>query len=99
MPEQEKGRDSRILHRNLLLPCNHLPLEIPLKVAKQPERKRIRKEKVGDSATQPESSSDEEDDWHGYFPAQPVPVVQSQADENTGPTEREYDNEAVNESS
>lgn len=33
MPEQWKGRDSRILQRNLLLPCNHLLLDIPLKIA------------------------------------------------------------------
>lgn len=32
--EHGKGRDNRILHCNLLLPCDHLPFEIPLKIAK-----------------------------------------------------------------
>lgn len=47
MPEQGKGRDSRILCRNVLLPCNQLPLDIPLKVAQQPKEKTLRKVKKG----------------------------------------------------
>ena len=93
VPEQGKGRNSRILHRNLLLPCNHIPLEIPLKVAKQPKKKSIRKDKEENNAAQPESSSDDEDDWYCYLPVQPLPAMQSQADENTDPTEMEYVNE------
>lgn len=31
--EQGKARGRRVLHRNLLLPCDHLPLEIQLKPA------------------------------------------------------------------
>lgn len=87
VPEQGKGRDSRILHRNLLLPCNHLPLEMPLKVVKQSKKKSIRKDKGENNAAQPESSSDDEDDWHCHLPMQPLPTMQSQADENTDLTE------------
>lgn len=96
VPEQGKGRDSRILHRNLLLPCNHLPLEIPLKVAKQSKKKSIRKGKEENNVTQPESSSDNEDDWYCYLPVQPPPTMQSQAGQNTVPTETEYVNDAAN---
>lgn len=66
VPEQGKGRDSRILHRNLLLPCNHLPLEVPLKVAKRSKKNSSRKDKEHDSAAQLESSSDDEDDLDFY---------------------------------
>lgn len=41
VPEQGKGRDSRILHRNLLLPCDHPPLEVPLQVARS-QRKNLK---------------------------------------------------------
>lgn len=34
VPQQGKRRDSMILHCNLLLPYQHLPLEVPLKVAR-----------------------------------------------------------------
>ena len=36
-PEQGRGR-SRVLHRNLLLPCDHLPLETDLQT--KPRRKK-----------------------------------------------------------
>ncbi len=95
VPGQGKRRDTRILHWNLLLPCNHVPLEIPLKVVKQPKKKGISKGKEGSTA-QSESSSDNEDDWYCFSPVQPAPAMQSQADENTAPTETEPVNNAVN---
>lgn len=71
VPEQGKGRDSRILHRNLLLPCDHLPLEVPLKVAR-PRRKHSKQTNEGKTNIQQEddSSSDSEDDWFYYLPQQ-----------------------------
>ena len=61
-PETGKGR-SRILHRNLLLPCDHLPLETP---SKPQARKRVeRAEEV--------EQSEEEDDDDEYYP---VPLQQ-----------------------
>lgn len=42
VPEQGRGRDCRILHRNILLLCDYLPLEVPLKVAKA-RRKIVKK--------------------------------------------------------
>lgn len=95
VPEQGKRRDSRILQQNLLLPCNHLPLEIPLKVVKQPKKKCISKSREG-STIQSEGSSDDEDDWYCYLPVQPPPAVQSEANENTIPTETGPANDAVN---
>lgn len=83
VPEQGKNRDSKILHRNLLLPCNHLPLEIPLKVASTKKRSKF-KERT-DTAIQ-EESSDEEDEWHYcYYSAQPQAAVQSQTDKRVPP--------------
>lgn len=95
VPEQGRKRDSRILHRNLLLPCNYLPLEIPLEVVKPPKKKSISNDK-DDNTAQSENSSDDEDDWYCYLPVQPPPVIQSQADENTVVTETESVNDTVN---
>lgn len=89
VPEQGKGRDSRILHRNLLLPCTHLPLEVPLRFAKQPKKRNNRKDKNENGEAQPESSSDDEGDGYCYLRVQPVPAMQPQVAENTDLTEME----------
>lgn len=57
----EKGqRRSRVLHRNLLLPCDSLPLEIPVR-AGQKRRKVLNNKGV-------EQSEEEEDDADEYYP-------------------------------
>lgn len=69
-PEGGKGR-SRVLHRNLLLPCDYLPMEMELRT--QPRTKR--KVDKPTSVRRDDSSSEEDDDGcsHWYLPA-----VQSQ---------------------
>ena len=87
VPEQGKGRDSRILHRNLLLPCDHLPLEVPLKVAR-PQRKRLNQTSE-DTQQEDDSDADSEDDWFCYLPQQPPQDAHPQVcneEENTGQT-------------
>ena len=68
-PEQGKGR-LRILHRNLLLPCDYLPLEVQPKAA--PKKKERKTETVAENASQEEEC--DEDEWRYYY----EPVVQSQ---------------------
>ncbi len=67
-PEQSKGR-SRVLHRNLLLPCDHLPLEItPAQSTKPKQGQQLR-----NSRTQPargrecESEYDNESEGDEYY--------------------------------
>ncbi|KAL6454997.1 hypothetical protein MHYP_G00365650 [Metynnis hypsauchen] len=68
VPEQGKGRESRILHRNLLLPCDYLPLEIQLKIA-NPRRKRGAQAGTEDKGeTQVDAESDEDDYGYCYVP-------------------------------
>jgi len=72
VPEQGKGRDSRILHRNLLLPCDHLPLEVPLKIAR-PKAKLSKQTNVQETNShQNDSDEDSEDEWFYYPPPQPL---------------------------
>lgn len=78
------------MHRNLLLPCDHLPLKVPLKVARS-QRKML---KQTDEKTQQENESDEdsEDDWFYYLPQQPPQAPQDthpqacDREGNIGPT-------------
>lgn len=60
-PEKGKGR-SRILHRNLLLSCDHLPLETSV----QPRATQRSVEEVQEA-----EKSEEEDDDDEYYPVQP----------------------------
>lgn len=57
-PEKAKGR-SRILHRNLLLPCDHLPVETKV-------RPRTRKRAV--ETSEEVEQAEEEDDDDEYYP-------------------------------
>ncbi len=63
-PEQGKGK-SRILHRNLLLPCDHLPLEIKVR---QPVKQK-RKTAITDKVSQDSEEEDDEDDYY-FMPPQ-----------------------------
>lgn len=58
-PEQGKGK-TRILHRNLLLPCDHLPLEAEARPPVKPKRKTAVADKVRED-------SEEEDDDEDYY--------------------------------
>ncbi|KAM9735208.1 uncharacterized protein ACNS7B_014526 [Menidia menidia] len=65
-PEDGHGR-SRVLHRNLLLPCDFLPVETQTPGKKRGERRHnVKKRTQTICHTEPEPSSDlEEDDWRG----------------------------------
>ncbi len=69
-PERGKGR-SRVLHRNLRLPCDYLPLELEL----QPQPRVKRKTGGPTSMERHDPSSEEEDEERGYYY---LPVVQHQ---------------------
>lgn len=68
-PEQGRGR-SRILHRNLLLPCDHLPLEV------QPKTRPKTKKRMAPDIRNTDQEEEDDHDEYGYFYK---PVVQSQA--------------------
>ena len=62
-PEDGQGR-TRVLHRNLLLPCDFLPVESHKPEKKRGERTHKEKKTPTTQNAEPESSSDsEEDDW------------------------------------
>lgn len=78
-PEQGKGRGSRILHRNLLLPCDNLPLEIQLQSVKS-KRKITAQTSKGKVVThQEEEDGSDVDDFRSYCRPlnQHVPVMES----------------------
>ncbi|KAL7883023.1 hypothetical protein SRHO_G00006810 [Serrasalmus rhombeus] len=68
VPELGKGRESRILHRNLLLPCDYLPLEIQLKTASSRRKVGARANTEGKEEIQAEVDSDEDDYGYCYIP-------------------------------
>ena len=78
-PEQGKGRGSRILHRNLLLPCDNLPLEIQLQPAKSKRKTTTQTSKDNRSVTDQEENDESDDEDFGYYYTplnQHVPVMQ-----------------------
>lgn len=81
-PEQGKGK-TRVVDRNLLSPCDPLPLEIKTAPAK-PKR-----DKVLNTATTQESE-DEEDDEEYYFPP-PNVLTHPTVPENVTTAERDCD--------
>lgn len=95
--EQGKVRGSRILHSNLLLPCDQLPLEIQLKPVNL-KRQTTAQTSRDREEPNPEDDDDSDDDNYGYYYMsrdQPLPVVQHQVNtdredadkELTGPSE------------
>lgn len=78
IPEQGKARGRRILHRNLLLPCDHLPLEIQLKPANVKRRITAQTRRDKDQTDQETNNDDSDDDDYGYYPLRHQPVPQPQ---------------------
>lgn len=66
-PEHGKGK-SRILHRNLLLPCDHLPLETEVHLPAKPKKKTSATDKVREGS----EDEEDEDDYFRGMPYQPV---------------------------
>lgn len=67
-PEQGQGR-SRVLHRNLLLPCDHLPLEVQVqpRVNHRHTRYNHRRTRRGAAETVNIDEEDDEDDEEEYY--------------------------------
>ena len=77
IPEQGKGRGRRILHHNLLLPCDSLPLEIQLQPAKQKRKVTPQTSKAKEVIHQEDNESDDEDYGYYYMPmGEPLSVMQ-----------------------
>ncbi|KAL4008817.1 hypothetical protein ACER0C_002669 [Sarotherodon galilaeus] len=72
-PEQGRGR-SRIMHRNLLLPCDYLPLERPPEVSPKQKKRRVR-EKDAEQVNQ--EVEDDEEEWGYYYGPATQPQVPS----------------------
>lgn len=65
-PEQGKGR-SRVLHRNLLMPCDHLPFETPPKPATANKRKPRQERSQPLTSQLQDSDEDNEDEYDFHF--------------------------------
>lgn len=89
-PEQGKGRGSRILHRNLLLPCDSLPLEIQLTPAKLKRKTKAQTSKAKEVTDQEEDDSDDDDCGYCYMPFdRPSPVNADEEDVNDPETQQQ----------
>ena len=90
IPEQGKARGRRILHRNLLLPCDHLPLEIQMKPS-QAKRQITAWTHKGRGQPNPETDEDDSDDGYGYYPlrAQPLPEIKPHVNTDREDADRE----------
>ncbi|KAI4876831.1 hypothetical protein NFI96_008459 [Prochilodus magdalenae] len=60
-PEKGKGK-LRVLHRNLLLPCDHLPLEVPDQSHVKPKGKPARRNKIREQRAEEEEEEDDEEE-------------------------------------
>ncbi|XP_019201938.1 uncharacterized protein LOC109195011 [Oreochromis niloticus] len=72
-PEQGRGR-SRIMHRNLLLPCDYLPLERPPEVSPKQKKRRVRET---DTEQVNQEVEDDEEEWGYYYGPATQPQVPS----------------------
>ncbi|KAJ8006625.1 hypothetical protein DPEC_G00109180 [Dallia pectoralis] len=91
--EQGKARGRRILHRNLLLPCDHLPLEIQLKPTKAKRQITARTRKGKEQQHQESDVEDSDEDDYGYSPPrdQFLPVIQPEVDTDSQDADKEYE--------
>ena len=74
-PERGPGR-TRVLHRNLLLPCDFLPVDEGKGKKKKPDQDKLKtnnrsRRQTRRKESDPENSSEDEDDW-GFISAAPV---------------------------
>ena len=93
IPEQGKARGRRMLHRNLLLPCDHLPLEIQLKPAKAKRQSTAWTSKGREQQHQKADDDDSDDNNYGYYPPrdQPPPMILPQVDTDTQDMDKEVE--------
>uniref|UniRef100_A0A8C5WDF6 Gypsy retrotransposon integrase-like protein 1 n=1 Tax=Leptobrachium leishanense TaxID=445787 RepID=A0A8C5WDF6_9ANUR len=75
-PENGEGRN-RVIHRNLLMPCDHLPLEKPEKAAEQAipkKRDSLEKKRQATRKRQPQDDSDSDsgDDYQLVYRLRPL---------------------------
>lgn len=69
-PEQGKGR-SRVLHRNLLMPCDHLPLKIDPTPRSKSKRRQPQENSSVPANRMGESDLESESDSEYYVPVEP----------------------------
>jgi transposase InsO family protein len=69
VPECKPQSKTRILHRNMLLPCDHLPMESPTRAVPR-QRKTRRKQQHQENG----ESTDSEDEWATALPSKTPPV-------------------------
>ncbi len=69
-PEQGKGR-SRVLHRNLLMPCDHLPLEVDPAPRSKSKRRQTQENSSVPANRMEESELESESDSEYYVPVEP----------------------------
>lgn len=90
-PEQGRGR-VRVLHRNLLMPCDYLPMDLPTSDGDKPkETSSTQRDSMG--TVQSDESDDEDDLLVHYSPVRQSHVETGNAD--TGNTEDELEVEAL----
>lgn len=65
-PESGKGR-VRIMHRNLLLPCDFLPLETVVPPDKDTKKTKSHRQKYSQVDTQDSTAEEDEDGWHAII--------------------------------
>lgn len=83
-PEQGRGR-LRVLHRNLLMPCDYLPMDLPSSDKDKPkEIRHTQRDRIG---TVQSDESDDEDDLCVHYP----PVRQSHVETGNADTENTED--------
>ena len=93
-PETGPGR-ARILHRNLLLPCNHLPVDVASKTPhRQKPRKEIRRKRNQAPTTLVEESSDDESE-HYELNFQPERQPELQTDHSAEPVSEDTARESA----
>ncbi|KAL6463236.1 hypothetical protein MHYP_G00276270 [Metynnis hypsauchen] len=93
-PENGLGR-TRVLHRNLLLPCDFLPVEKPLSEKESNTNKDIKKHKPVTQLTIPEDPSEDEDEEWRYISRPPLSAVPSQVSSNLRAEAADYQPQTI----